>query len=190
MAFQKINLSDWARREHWAHYSRNMRYTYAMTTDIDISRLKPELKVHNLKLYPALLYMLSTIVNRHEEFRFAFGSGGEPVCFDQMHPTYTVFHADDETFSNLWTEYAPRFFDFHEAYLRELLSGIHDSVDALHRLQPEHLWRRPIPVSNIHLWPLCRTRRSAAAAVERAVSPRRMRWLSCCPVIQRDAVSG
>ena len=148
MAFQKINLSDWARREHWAHYSRNMRYTYAMTTDIDISRLKPELKVHNLKLYPALLYMLSTIVNRHEEFRFAFGSDGEPVCFDQMHPTYTVFHADDETFSNLWTEYAPRFFDFHEAYLRELLSGIHDSVDALHRfnlnIYGEGLYLSPI----------------------------------------------
>ena len=120
MAFQTINFSDWARREHWAHYSRNVRCTYAMTTDIDISRLKPELKMHNLKLYPALLYMLSTIVNRHEEFRFAFGSNGDPICFDQMHPTYTVFHADDETFSNLWTEYAPRFFDFHEAYLRDM----------------------------------------------------------------------
>ena len=33
-----------------------------------------------------------------------------------MHPCYTIFHKESETFSNLWTEYTPDYEAFCEAY--------------------------------------------------------------------------
>ena len=37
-----------------------------------------------------------------------------------MHPCYTVFHKDSETFSNLWTEYTPDLRDFIRRYEADL----------------------------------------------------------------------
>lgn len=72
-----------------------------MTIKLDITRIKKE----NRKLYPAMLYYITTVVNRHEEFRTALNKNGEPGFYSEMFPSYTVFHKDTETFSELWTEY-------------------------------------------------------------------------------------
>ena len=37
-----------------------------------------------------------------------------------MHPCYTIFHRDSETFSNLWTEYTEDYSVFCRAYERDL----------------------------------------------------------------------
>ena len=45
-----------------------------------------------MKLYPAMLYYLTTIVNRHSEFRTAINQEGELGIYDEMIPSYTIFH--------------------------------------------------------------------------------------------------
>ena len=69
-----------------------------------------------MKLYPAMLYYLATIVNRHSEFRTAINQAGELGIYDEMIPSYTIFHEDTETFSDLWTEYMPNIEEFSRAY--------------------------------------------------------------------------
>ncbi len=32
---------------------------------------------------------------------------GSPAVWDMVHPNYTIFHEDDETFSDVWMEYDP-----------------------------------------------------------------------------------
>ena len=48
-----------------------------------------------------MLHGISTIVNRHQEFRMACNEAGEVGYYDVVHPCYTIFHKESQTFSNL-----------------------------------------------------------------------------------------
>lgn len=68
-----------------------------------------------------MLYYLTSIVNRHAEFRTAINANGELGIYSEMTPYYTVFHKETETFSNLWTEYCSNYDDFCVAYENDVL---------------------------------------------------------------------
>lgn len=116
MEFERIQLDSWARREHFEHYRSQVPCTYSMTTKLDITPLV-EAKA---RLYPAMLYLLTRAVNRFPEFRMDFDSEGKLGVYGEMHPCYTIFHRDSETFSNLWTEYTEDYSAFCRAYERDL----------------------------------------------------------------------
>ena len=88
-----------------------------MTVKLDITRIREK----KIKLYPAMLYYITTVVNRHSEFRFAFDENNELGIYSEMIPCYTVFHKENETFSNVWTEYTPNFEEFCAAYDNDIL---------------------------------------------------------------------
>lgn len=116
MEFERIQLDSWVRREHFEHYRSQVPCTYSMTTKLDITALV-EAKV---RLYPAMLYLLTRAVNRFPEFRMDFDSEGKLGVYSEMHPCYTIFHRDSETFSNLWTKYTEDYQAFCRAYERDL----------------------------------------------------------------------
>lgn len=101
MNFKLIDMNNWKRLEYFNHYISDIPCTYSLTTKIDISKLINSKK----KLYPAMLYYLTLVVNRHEEFRMSFDETGRLGVFEKMYPCYTVFHKESETFSNIWTEF-------------------------------------------------------------------------------------
>lgn len=117
MIFQKIDKTHWKRKEYFEHYFSNVPCTYSITTKLDITRIKES----KLKLYPAMLYYLATVVNRHPEFRTAINEKGELGIYSEMIPCYTVFHKETETFSELWTEYTQKLEDFCAAYEEDIL---------------------------------------------------------------------
>ncbi len=112
MNFELIDRNIWDRKEYFEHYFKDVPCTYSISTKIDIARIKEKKQ----RLYPTMLYCLSTIVNRHSEFRTAINEQGELGVYDEMSPCYTIFHKDTEMFSNLWTEYVPNFEDFCALY--------------------------------------------------------------------------
>lgn len=112
MIFEKIDRATWAREEYFQHYFSHVPCTYSMTVKLDITTLKNRQQ----KLYPAMLYYLTTIVNRHPEFRTALNEQGGVGIYREMIPSYTVFHKDSETFSELWTEYTADYETFCKAY--------------------------------------------------------------------------
>ena len=97
MIFEKIDVNSWKRKEYFEHYFTNVPCTYSMTVKVDITPIKNKL----MKLYPAMLYYISTVVNHHPEFRTAINDSGELGVYSEMLPCYTVFHKDTETFSNI-----------------------------------------------------------------------------------------
>lgn len=101
MRFNLIDFDTWKRKEYFNHYFSDVPCTYSMTVDIDISQLKK----CDAKLYPTMLYLLTSLVNKYEEFRTALDYEGNVGIFSEMYPCYTVFHKDSETFSNMWTEF-------------------------------------------------------------------------------------
>ena len=116
MVFEKIDRNSWKRKEYFEHYFTNIPCTYSMTVKVDITQIKKK----QMKLYPAMLYYITTIVNRHSEFRTAINQSGELGIYDEMIPSYTIFHKDTETFSDIWTAYMPDFETFVAAYENDM----------------------------------------------------------------------
>ena len=58
MVFEKIDRSSWKRNEYFENYFTNIPCTYSMTVKLDITQIKKK----RMKLYPAMLYYLATIV--------------------------------------------------------------------------------------------------------------------------------
>ncbi len=112
MEYKIINPETLERREYFEHYLSAVPCTYSMTTKLDITNIKQK----GLKLYPAMLYLLTTAVNKYEQFRMAFNNRGELVQYSEMEPCYTVFHKDTETFSNIWTGYSKDYDEFCRRY--------------------------------------------------------------------------
>lgn len=116
MEFKKIDMKKWDRKEYFEHYYSDVPCTYSMTVKLDITKIIEK----KMKLYPTMLYNLTTIVNRHREFRTAFNNKGELGIYNEMLPSYTIFHKDTETFSNIWTNYSPILEDFCKDYENDL----------------------------------------------------------------------
>lgn len=119
MKFKLINMDNWERKEHFHHYTNQVPCSYSVSITIDITKLLLKIKKHNIKLYPAIIYALSTIVNQHNEFKTSQDEDGNIGYFDIIHPAYTIFHKDTETFSSIWTEHFPDFSQFHNNYLSD-----------------------------------------------------------------------
>lgn len=111
-----IDIDDWPRKEHFEHYFKNIPCTYSMTTKVDITTIVNKKQ----KLYPTMLYLLTKLVNRHEEFRTSVNEQNQPFLYENMHPSYTVFHQDSETFSCLWTSYNEDYQTFCQSYQQDI----------------------------------------------------------------------
>lgn len=91
-----------------------------MTANMDITLLRAELKRRGLKLYPALIYMIAAVVNRHQQFRICYDAEGRLGFWDWMSPGFTIFHEEDKTFSSIWTPYDAEFSAFYEGCLMQM----------------------------------------------------------------------
>lgn len=112
MEYTVIDRSTWNRREYFEHYLSTVPCTYSMTVKLDITNIRQK----GLKLYPTMLYILTTAVNRHEQFRMCLNDREELLLYAAMVPCYTVFHKETETFSNIWTSYSEDYAAFCRRY--------------------------------------------------------------------------
>lgn len=96
-----IDLASWPRREHFEHYRERVPCTYAMTVDVDVTELVDTLRGTPVRSSVAQIWALSAVVNRHAEFRTALDPSGAPAVWDVLHPSFTVFNPERETFARL-----------------------------------------------------------------------------------------
>lgn len=113
-------MTNWNRAKTYHHYMSEVPCTYSMCVNLDISILIATVKRQGLKLFPAYLYGISRIVNRHQEFRMAIDAQNHLGFFDVSHPCYAVFHEESESFSNIWTEYNEDFNLFYQNYENDM----------------------------------------------------------------------
>ena len=81
MEFCRVDRAAWPRNEYFEHYFSNTPCTYSMTVKLDVTNIEEK----GLKYYPALLYALTTVVNRHEEFRTALDAEGQVGIFSELY---------------------------------------------------------------------------------------------------------
>lgn len=120
MKFNLIDQDNWSRKPYFDYYMNNIKCAYSMTANIDITKLLMKIKRNDIKLYPILIYLASKIVNKHKEFRTCFDENGDLGYWESINPSFTIFHEDAETFSNIWTEYCDDFKTFYDRCVNDI----------------------------------------------------------------------
>ncbi|MCU7663651.1 type A chloramphenicol O-acetyltransferase [Bacillus thuringiensis] len=115
MKFHVIDREDWNREQYFEHYLK-LKCTFSMTVNVDITILLEEVYQKGIKFYPVFIYLISRVVNNHKKFRTCFNDEGVLGYWEEMIPSYTIFHKDDKSFSSIWTDYSSYFRTFYKNY--------------------------------------------------------------------------
>lgn len=118
--FEKIDIDSWQRKPYFDLYFNQMKCTYSVTVNMDITGVIRFKEAEGVKLYPLLISALARSVNNHKEFRTAMDSCGNIGIWDVLHPCYTIFHKETETFSNIWTEWNGNFETFLKSWSNDI----------------------------------------------------------------------
>ena len=97
------------------YFSKMAPTGYSLTVNLDVTKLRKNLKERGLKFFPAYLWLVTKNLNAYPEFKTA-EKNGVLGYYDTLTPLYASFHEDDKTFSLMWTAYQDHFPDFYEAY--------------------------------------------------------------------------
>lgn len=130
MIFHKIDTQTWNRSDSYLHYLHAVPCTYSMTLNLDITAFLVQTKTKEYKFFPALLYAISHTVNKHKEFRMDLDAENNVGYYEISNPCFTVFHAETETVTNLWTEYSSDFNQFMENYTKDMEKYKRDSQNS------------------------------------------------------------
>ena len=117
--YTPVDLSRWARKEHFEVFQSFAQSTFNQTVQIDITALLKDIKELGWKFYPTMISLLSKIVNNHSEFRMAM-KDNELVIWNEIHPSYTIFHPETETFSSLWSHFDGNIQHFQNTYAEDV----------------------------------------------------------------------
>lgn len=120
MHFTTIDMEHWERKQHYEYYINFVKAKYTITMEIDITKLITEIKSKNLKFYPTFLYAIIYNINQIKEFRMGYNENGQLGYWDICHPSYTIFHNDDKTFSDIWSEYNSSFQTFYNNVIQDM----------------------------------------------------------------------
>ncbi len=112
MEYKIIDVEKWKRGKLFHEYIDHLRMVMSLTVEIDVSPLIGFCKKHGLKFYPVMMHVVSTVINRHSEFKHGWDQDGNLIEWETVFPLYADFHPEDESFTRLSTEYCPDVFEF------------------------------------------------------------------------------
>ncbi|MBO5666392.1 MAG: chloramphenicol acetyltransferase CAT, partial [Firmicutes bacterium] len=101
--FHLIDMETWPRRDHYEYYKNLVKTSYNLTAYVDISKLLFHCNETKQRFYPTFVYAVTKSVNQVKELRMALDKDGNLGWYDCLNPSYTIFHKDDETFSDVWS---------------------------------------------------------------------------------------
>lgn len=116
MNYTKIDINNWNRKDIYNFFINQRRIVISVTVDIDVAPLVNFAKKHNLKFYPTMIWAVSQVINRHDEFKYSLNKNGELIKWDYVSPFYADFNKEKECFSKILTEYSQDVFAFHKAF--------------------------------------------------------------------------
>ena len=113
MNYTTIDLNAWSRGNLFQFYIDRMRIVMSLTVDIDVKNLKLYSKKTGIPFYPLMLWVVSKVINNHDEFKYSWDNEGNLIRWDYVSPSYTDFHSDDENFTKMVTEYSDDLTEFY-----------------------------------------------------------------------------
>ena len=114
MDYRIVDLNEWSRGNLFQFYMDHMRIVMSLTVDIDVTSLKAYSQKQGLDFYPLMLWVVSKVINSHDEFKLGWDQAGNLIRWAYVSPSYTDFHAEDESFTKMVTEYSDDLREFCE----------------------------------------------------------------------------
>ena len=118
--FKPIDIETWIRQPYFNYYKNTIKCKYTLNANIDITELRRITIQRNIKFFPTFLYVIARAVNQNEEFRMSYNEKGQLGVWNFVVPSYTIFHDDDKTFSDIWSEYDVDFSVFYKTVLDDM----------------------------------------------------------------------
>ena len=118
--YRKIDLEHWPRREHYEYYTQKLKVEYNLTARVQVDHLLDFCHQHGYRFYPALICIVTKVLNQLESYKMFRNQEGELCVWDHIVPNYTFFHPDDKTFSDCWSEYSEDFDTFYQTIVRDM----------------------------------------------------------------------
>jgi len=118
--YKILDLDKWPRREHYKYYTEKLKVEFNVTANVDVGVLTEFCHSRGYKFYPTFIYCVSKTLNRIENFRMFKNADGQLCVWEKIVPNYTIFHKDDCTFSDCWTDYTEDFEAFYEAITSDM----------------------------------------------------------------------
>ena len=72
---------------------------------------------------PAMIYLVTKTLNRIENFKMFKDKYGYLCAWDKIIPNYTIFHNDDHTLSDCWTDFSEDFDTFYPNILKDMATA-------------------------------------------------------------------
>lgn len=116
--FKKIDLDTWPRASHWDYYRNVLKAGISLTKKIDVTATLDYCHKEGRAFTPVFLHTVCRTVNSLDFMKIFADEEGKPCIWDVVNPNFTVFHADDETFSDIWLEYSESREEFAANYER------------------------------------------------------------------------
>lgn len=143
--FNIIDFNTWERADYFEYYYHQIKCKYNLNANLDITSFLSEIKSKGLKFFPSFLYVIMRAVNQNKEFRMSFNEKGELGYWDYVVPSYTIFHDDDKTFSDIWSEHSDDFIVFYRNVIFDMEKYRHVKGIKAKPAQPDNF----CPVSSL-----------------------------------------
>lgn len=118
--FIPLNPETWERKEYFDYFYYQIKCKYTLNANIDISGLLENTRKLKLKFFPTFLYAIMRIINQNKEFRMSFDKEGNLGYWNYVVPSYTIFHEDTKTFSDIWSDYTEDYSSFYYGVLHDM----------------------------------------------------------------------
>ena len=113
MNYKKIDIDTWERRDLFKLYTTDLKIVMNMTVDVDVTEVVRYVKSHGMRFYPTMIWIVSKIMNAHDEYKYTLRDNGELWCWDSVSPSYTDFNPETGKFVKFVTEYSNDLDTFH-----------------------------------------------------------------------------
>jgi chloramphenicol O-acetyltransferase type A len=108
---KRIQFDDPHRRKHFDFFRRMDQPHFSITANVDVTELRRQLRTHDLKLTPVIVYCLARAANQIPELRRRI-RGDEIVEHEVVHPSFAVKTARSDVFSFCEVPFRADLFDF------------------------------------------------------------------------------
>lgn len=118
--FTLYDRTTWPRSAHFDYYTKGfVKSVNSMTIRLDVTHFLTETKKRGLKFFPAFSALTGQLIASMPEMCTNVDKEGNPGYFSYLNPNFTIFHEDDKTFSDVWSQYDADFDAFYNNLLTD-----------------------------------------------------------------------
>ena len=116
--FTPVDRASWSRNQAFWYYTEAAPTAYSVTVTLDVTKARHALKQAGQKFFPAYVWLVTRAIGHQPALRTA-ERDGVPGYWDSLVPAYPRLCPKDGSAALLWTEHAPSFRQFAQAYLAD-----------------------------------------------------------------------